>query len=210
MDAALAHVIENGRAADTPLVMIICDWLIREHRAKKAATIWNRLTEAKRIPFEAVDVSAPSLTNGRFETEPSSHGFDWRIAENPGVTLLRLSLGQGIRILFSGRQSENCEPLFEFVPVAGNTRYQVRFSYRTSGISAGSGLRWRVVDADTGRDLSQTDSLASDTEAQSRVAFVTPQTTQLVRLALSYERTPGTTRIEGFIIIREVDLYRVD
>jgi hypothetical protein len=40
------------------------------------------------------------------------------------------------------------------------------------------------------------------------LTFVTPAGCRLVRLALTYQRKLGTTRIEGFIILRRMELVR--
>ena len=53
------------------------------------------------------------ITNGDFATEPSGHGFDWRLAHPPGVT--DIALPGAHRIVFSGKQPESCELLRQFV-----------------------------------------------------------------------------------------------
>jgi hypothetical protein len=37
---------------------------------------------------------------------------------------------------------------------------------------------------------------------------VTPARCRIVRVVLRYRREPGTTRIEGYIVLRKVDLKR--
>jgi hypothetical protein len=210
IEPAVERVGENGRATDTPLLVAVCDRLIDEHRWKEALMDWNRLADARRIPLHALNPAEPNVTNGRFEVAPSSHGFDWRIAEIPGITISRLPGAQGIRIMFSGRQPENCEPLVQLIPVSESTRFELKFLYRTSGIASRSGLRWSVVDADSGRNLWDGESLSSENEAQQRFVFGAPHGTQMVRLALSYQRAIGTTRIEGLIALRDIQLNRAN
>jgi len=67
-----------------------------------------------------------------------------------------------------------------------------------------------VVDADYGRNLWDGESLSSETEAQQRVVFRAPRSTTMVRLALSYQRAIGTTRIEGLIALRDIQLNRAN
>jgi hypothetical protein len=84
--------------------------------------------------------------------------------------------------------------------------YKLSFEYRTRGIASGVGLGWRITDAGTGTILSQGPSLASEPDAEMRLSFETPAECRLVRLALRYHRIPGTTRMEGYLVVRNVAL----
>jgi hypothetical protein len=95
--------------------------------------------------------------------------------------------------------------LTQVVPTQENTEYQLQARYRTSEIAAGSGLSWRITDLD-GASLAIGRSLSSEEETTERLAFRTPAGCRLVRLTLAYQRTPGTTRIEGTLILRNVAL----
>ena len=116
----------------------------------------------------------------------------------------------GIRFAFSGRQPEKCEFLQQIVPVVGNRHYQLAFRYRTVGAPPGSGLRWRIMEEGiAGRKaaiLAESASLSSQEEAQGRLSFVTDVRSRLVRLNLGYERALGSTRIEGSLHLRDVQL----
>jgi hypothetical protein len=57
--------------------------------------------------------------------------------------------------------------------------------------------------------LVQGENLASDREREVRFSFRTPACAPLVRLTLTYRRALGTTRIEGFIVLRNLRLTRV-
>jgi hypothetical protein len=146
------------------------------------------------------------LTDGAFAISPTSRGFDWRIAALEGVTASREREAAGLRLTFSGEQPETCEPLAQFLPVPENRAYELQFTYRTSRVAAGAGPRWQVVDACGGKTIAETGPLSSEDTAHGRLGFVSPAGCRLVRLALAYQRSPGTTRIEGYIALWDVRL----
>jgi hypothetical protein len=102
-------------------------------------------------------------------------------------------------------QAERAEPLVEYVRVEENRSYQLTFAYRTSGIEANSGLTWRVASLD-GATLAGGQELSSDDPAAGRTTFVIPTDCRMVRLSLAYQRRPGTTRIAGYVVLRNVAL----
>ena len=144
------------------------------------------------------------LTNGEFGSPPSSRGFDWRVAPVEGVSVSQEE--HGLRVTFSGHEPEECEALAQLVPLKENTRYELKFGYRTSGLGTGQGLGWRVTDENSGSVLSEGSVLASEADQEGRLNFETPRECRLVRVALRYQRSPGTTRIEGFLTLRSVQL----
>ncbi len=85
--------------------------------------------------------------------------------------------------------------------------YRFRYEYRTSGIAAGSGLRWRVFDLTRAEELLvESGHLCREGWAAESLVFTAPPALKLVRLALGYQRTPGTTRIEGSLSLRNLTL----
>jgi len=96
--------------------------------------------------------------------------------------------------------------LTQILPVTGAANYELQFRYSTTGIAPDTGLGWRIMDLVGSGTLAQGESLASDTEREARFAFSTPACARLVRLSLNYRRALGTTRIEGFIVLRKLRL----
>jgi hypothetical protein len=90
-----------------------------------------------------------------------------------------------------------------------NSSYQLRFWYRTSGIEPETGLGWRITDLHGASGIAQGKSLASESEKEDGLAFTTPAGSGLVRLTLTYRRALGTTRIEGFLVLRKLRLMPV-
>ena len=202
-----AHgLVEANRPGDTPLLLQACNRLLESGRVGQAGEIWNGLADQGRVPFRTPDGKGEQLiTNGSFEATPASLGFDWKLSAVQGISVSREE-PQGLRLTLSGREPEDCELLTQLVPVRKKMAYHLTFQYRTSGIVSGAGLGWRITDARSGMVLSDGPSLASDKEDKGLVQFQTVSEDQLVRVALRYHRTPGTTRSEGFLILRDVEL----
>jgi tetratricopeptide (TPR) repeat protein len=203
---AARKILEGNRAADVPVMIEACNRLIDRKRAEEAMEIWNLLAEQHRIPFGKVSVRGPNLTNGTFSTAPTSQGFDWRLPPTEGVSPSSEDRPPGLHLTFSGKQPEGCGLLAQFVPTREETAYELKFAYRTQGIQPDTGLRWRVIDASSGGTLAEGKSLSSEEEQSGAVHFRTPARCRVVRIALEYERTAGTTRIVGFLVLRNVDV----
>ena len=202
---AIRKVLEKGGEADVPLLLMACDRLLDQARVDEAMEVWNSLSQARWIPLGRLDPEAGQvLTGGRFETAPISRGFDWRLPSPDGVGASVEDRTGGLRLTFAGSQPEDCEVLAQLIPVRENAGYELGFAYRTSGIAANTGLGWRLSDARSGAILMESGSLSSEDDSQASVKFRTPAACRLARLALRYRRTPGTTRIAGFVVLREV------
>jgi len=206
---AARTVVAEGRDADVPVLLAACDRLLEKARSRDALEIWNRLAATRRIPFALLDPEGgQALTNGHFLEAPTSRGFDWRLIPAPGVTAA-MEDGGGIRFTFSGVQAENCEVLSQWIPTRENTDYELKIGYRTSDIPPGSGLLWHIADASGGRTLLATGSLSSEDAQWCHYRLRTPPGCRLARLALSYRRAGGTTRIAGHIVVRGLELRRI-
>jgi tetratricopeptide (TPR) repeat protein len=196
-------LLADLRDAYVPLLLAACDLLLEAGRSVDALEIWNGLAGVK-IPFDRLDTGRGFiLTNDRFRSVPMSNGFDWRMPHVDGVSTTREDESGGLRITISGQQPENCDILWQYLPVREREQYGVRFHYRTSGIPTGSGLTLRLTAARDGSVLAKTDSLSSDGESR-ELRFAAPAGSGLVRLTLGYRRAPGTTRIAGFLVLKDM------
>jgi hypothetical protein len=92
------------------------------------------------------------------------------------------------------------------MPVQESMEYELTFDYRTSGIAAGAGLSWRITSQGGEVNLNNRQHLFAEHETTGRVLFATPAGCHIARLALAYGRTPGTPRVEGFIVLRKTAL----
>jgi hypothetical protein len=207
---AVHVLLEENRQADVPLLLTACERLLEAKRVDEAAEVWNRLAEAGRVPFKTPAGEGEQLVaNGSFGVAPTSRGFDWQLPIVEGISVSREEESRGLRVTFSGREPEDCETLVQLVPLRSKTQYELRFEYWTRGIASGEGLRWRITDASGGTLLREGPSLASEADAEGQLSFETPAECRLVRLALRYHRPPGTTRMEGFLVLRSVALKPV-
>ncbi len=203
----IQRVIEDDIESDTPLLLAVCDRLLEQSRASEALDIWHSLARTRRIPFDARSSTTGSLlTNGSFTVAPTSQGFDWRLPEVDGISPASEDSPGGLRLTFSGREPERCETLVQYVPVRENRKYELEFQYRTSGIAAGTGLAWRIAEVNGVKSLTESRDLSAEDETQEQASFRTPGGCHLVRLSLVYQRSLGTTRIAGYIVLRSVKL----
>jgi len=200
------YLLEGNRPADTPVLLTACDRLIEAKLVPEALAIWNDLADAHSISFGRLSPEGGAdLTNGSFALSPTSRGFDWRLPIVDGITAATEESMAGLRVTFSGDQPERCEPLVQFAPVRERTEYHLSSRYLTSSIKDGSGLAWHITDMN-GIVLKDHPMVSSETGIQTETSIVTPSGCRLVRLSLIYQRTPGTTRIDGFVVLKSVDL----
>ena len=188
--------------AETPLLLLCSDYLLRKGRDAAALRYWNTLCLRHRIDRRPLQpASGVSLTNGDFSAVPLETAFDWRLQRAVGIAFaVPAGPAGGLRASFSGSQPEVASVLEQVLPLVPSRQYRLRFSYRTEGIAPGSGLRWELADLGSSKDLS------SGSWKQEELAFTTPPVMSLGRLALTYRRALGTTRIEGSVWLQKVSL----
>jgi hypothetical protein len=111
----------------------------------------------------------------------------------------------GLKIAFSGRQPEGFEILTQYMPVEPGRRYRIQFEYRTEDIPPASGLGWLVAPASgSGQPAGRSPALSSQEWRWEQFEFSTRPGEAIVRLVLQYHRAPGTTRGEGWLLIRRI------
>lgn len=206
---ATARLTDQARPDDVPLLLTACDRLLNARNVDGALAIWNRMAAKKSISSLPLSAAAEQVFgNDSFVAPPLSQGFDWRLPVPDGVTVSREEVPPGLRLTFTGRQPEECEPLYRLLPVREKAGYEFGVSYRTYDVPPNTGLTWRVTDAISDALLAASGGMASENSARVAVGFVTPAGCRLIKIALAYRRTPGTTRIEGAIAMREAELKR--
>jgi hypothetical protein len=191
-----------------PLILFYCDRLLEAGRTETAVRVWNTFCMRRVIPGQPL---APregrSLTDGSFSGVPLAGGFGWSLQGGEGISFARAAGSPGLQVTFSGKQPENCRLVAQVVPLEPSRDYRLRYTYRTSGIRPGSGLRWDVGNLTGGKEWSvPAPDLASEEWTQGKLDFTTPPDAQAARLSLRYDRALGTTRIEGSVWLREVSL----
>ena len=208
LEAAAQKVAARAGREDLPVLLASCDRLLEAHQFPAALGIWTILCRRQLVPCQPLEPQrGPSLTNGDFRTPALSSGFDWRLHAPEGVSITRSESPPAMRWILSGRQPESCPLLSQYIPLLPDKQYRFRFRYWTSGIAPDTGLRWQIFDAATGAELAGRSShLSSEKQIEQEVAFSTPVETRVVRLALTYQRASGTTRLEGSIFLSHASL----
>jgi hypothetical protein len=199
LDAAAPVGREVGAqatAADRDLLLATVDRLLESGRPAAAVDVWNPLCGGLLACSPLDPGRGVSLTNPEFRFAPIGRGFDWRVSHEPEITAAREASPPSLRISLSGRQPESCELLAQVVPLAAQRRYRVRMEYRTTGAPVGIGLRILSAEA----------ALRANEEWTSAELFFTSEAAAAARLAVVYQRTPGSTRAEGSIAVRHVEL----
>ncbi len=189
MEAVARKLAEYHDASDLPLLFGACDQLLAAHDPA-ALDVWTMT--GQRAPA--------GIFNGDFASAPLNHGFDWRLADSPGVTHVNLTMPPGHRIALNGQQAESRSLLQQILRTAAGKRYTLRWEARTSGIRAPSGLEWRAG-ADAGRVVPSPDWTAGELTIEAAGAFTL--------LELVYQRPTGESRAEGTIELRNVQLTEV-
>lgn len=202
------RVLGNATAEDLAVLLAYCDRLLESRETTGALRLWNSMVTKGMIPYERlVPGGGLVLTNGSFRIAPRSQGFDWRIPAVEGVAVSRDEHPPALRFSFSGRQPEQCEVLWQYLPVLADTSYRLSFEYRTGGIEPNTGMRWEIIDlTNAAMRLAESASLSAESWTRGEVDFTTPANLRAARLVLAYRRAQGTTRITGWISLRRVRL----
>jgi hypothetical protein len=202
---AARAVLKCARSEDREILLAACNRLLDQRHTPDAVEIWNALTLKRLVTCDPLDPPhGVLLTNGRFASTPISTGFDWRMPEIEGISASREEDRGGLRITFTGEEPETCDILEQRLPVLPKAEYELEVRYRTSGIPAYAGVTWRVTSDVTSGELAETDSLFAESEGRLSARFPAPPESRLARLALHYQRASGSTRIAGYIVLREV------
>jgi hypothetical protein len=176
--------------ADLPLLYAATDALID-------AMIDARETSAAADLWQALGHPRPSgISHPDFEPPGTGHGFDWRIAETPGISHLSVEAPVALRLRFDGRQPESCELLRQVVGgLRPGVAYTLRWEARLQGIASPTGLEWRIGAARA--------EVASGEDWSAGKMIFTPDSDHAI-LVLTYRRPEGQVRTEGSVDLRQV------
>ena len=200
--AVAPHLFRVGDAAsDRPMMFTIVNSLILSNDASAASTLWQLLIQQKWV---ATDGAIPY--NASFQRDPLGASFDWLLPEYPG--LHSWPGPSGLETEFSGNQPDD-SVIAEQTEVLKPGNYAMSYSYRTTDIAATSGIRWQIIDAETGAVLQESPYLSSDASLYSGFGFTVPDTTRLLRVRLLYRRALGTTRISGMLYLVSTQIQAI-
>jgi tetratricopeptide (TPR) repeat protein len=204
----LESVMRGNRPKDLDLLLAACDREIGAGFVDEATRLWNGLVETNRIHSSRVGTEVTVTKGQDFRNPVLGRGFDWRLIDINGVAPTIEDDPPGLRLGFSGGQPETCEPIYRYLPVTGSSAYGVKIGYDLSGAGPHSGLRWTVIELPGGTTLATSDEVAGVRSAETIIHFTPSPNCRLVKIALDYARTRGTTRLQGSILLREIELRK--
>ena len=186
------HLFRAGDSeSDRPMLFSIVNRLILSNNASASSTLWQRLIQQNWV---VADGAIPY--NASFLHEPLGVSFDWTLQEYPGLHSWPGS--SGLETEFSGSQPDDTT-IAEQTEVLKPGKYAMSYGYQTTDIPATSGIRWKIIDAESEIVLQESPYLSSDVFLYSGFGFSVPPTAHLVRVRLAYRRTLGTPRISGML-----------
>ena len=188
--------------------------LLTNRRLDAALEVWNRLCAGKLLACEPLDPARGRVVSNRhFSLVPTSLGFDWHIEKSDGIdTEVAASGGEpALMSRFSGAHAESAILLWQWAPVEPRRTYRLSCRYLTQGLPPNTGLQWVVRDeTQSARSMEvaagEVLRARNDDWGRSELTFQSGPATRLIRLEFGYRRAAGTTRAEGSIALREVDV----
>ena len=197
--ATAQRLIATGTAGqDRPLLLSLVNQLITANDAIAASAVWRDLIERRWVVAES---SVPN--NSEFTRDPLPVSFDWAISSYNGLHSWPGPVG--LETEFTGGEPESCE-IAEQIVILGRGDYTMEYSYRTTKIPVGTGIRWQLIDVKSGATLAESTYLSSEAPKHETVPFSIQRDASLLSLRLLYQRPVGTTRISGTLVIRSIDL----
>lgn len=194
------HLLAGAQPAARRVLLDYTNTLLAAGAPRPALAAWNRLCARKLIGYAPLSpAQGLALTNGDFQLEFGPAGFDWRDNAVPGVSLRRGAAF--LNISFSGKQPEKSEILWQYMPLQAGRTYEIDFEYQTQNIEPGAGPAWKITAGPGAADLTLISPRLSNS-AWKPETLVFRGCDGLARLALAYERAPGTTRIQGLLSVR--------
>lgn len=201
---AIGRLLPGAQPEDRDLLLEASDRFLASQAIELASAAWNALCDRQLIACSSIHPSGRISLDDGAGAAALGHGFAWRSSKSPGVTT---SIRPGAtQIEFSGRQPEQVEILWRWIPVRAGQRWVLRFEYQSSGISSHSGLAWQVLGGDQSTALASSHSLSSAVWAEEAMPFEVPAGVNVVRLRLGYSRLPGEVRREGSLSVRAMRL----
>lgn len=197
--SAAQRLIQDGDPeTDTSQVFTTINRLISAKDGTNAVELWRTLIARRWIKADAAPVNNPM-----FARVPLPVSFDWTLPAYDGLN--SWTGPAGLEVEFTGRQPEACAVAEQSI-VLSPGKYLLRYSYSTSEISPGTGLKWKIIDTASDTPLAESQDLSSDSPQKSALTFFVPQGASLLRVRLAYQRALGTTRVSGRLLISSVQI----
>ncbi len=185
------------QSPDTNYVVAVVERFIQTKQGAPARELWQALVDRGWLP---------ASKGQEFDAKPLGEAFDWRMYPVDGIVVS--SNPGAITVSFSGKQPDSWSAVQRVACVEPHARYRLKLQYSTEGISTSgpSGLRWRILDEVTGKELGRSAPLVAADLPREQILEFEAADSQLVRMQFLSEREPGTMRTNGAIRLSAAEL----
>jgi tetratricopeptide (TPR) repeat protein len=133
---------------DDALAGEYAEFLIRQGHPDSAAFAWAQYMGPRADDYD----KSTYLFNGDFESDPAQSPFDWNVARNEGVEVIRdcttATSGKcSLRIRFTGTQNLGFAAVSQLAFVRPGT-YRFHAFIHTDALTTDQGIRFRIADAE--------------------------------------------------------------
>jgi tetratricopeptide (TPR) repeat protein len=204
---------ERGLAVDMEETVLLVDALISEDRIREAQQVWRSGLQASNWVQDSEEGRSLVL-NGGFEHDIANGGFDWRevplsAANFDFDSAFAHSGTRSLRIEFDGTENVDFGHLFQYVPVASDSRYHFSVFVRTGGLTTDRGISFEILDAHHPEQVQVATRELTGTNAWTvlETDFVSGPDTQAVKITL--RRTPSwkfDNKFSGTVWVDDVTL----
>ena len=207
------HQRERGLAVDMEETVLLVDALISENRIREAQQVWRSGLQASNWVQDSEEGRSLVL-NGGFEHDIANGGFDWRevplsAANFDFDSAFAHSGTRSLRIEFDGTENVDFGHLFQYVPVASDSRYHFSVFVRTEGLTTDRGISFEILDAHHPEQVQVATRELTGTNGWTvlQTDFVSGPDTQAVKITL--RRTPSwkfDNKFSGTVWVDDVTL----
>ena len=204
---------ERGLAVDMEETVLLVDALISEDRIREAQQVWRSGLQASNWVQDSEEGRSLVL-NGGFEHDIANGGFDWRevplsAANFDFDSAFAHSGTRSLRIEFDGTENVDFGHLFQYVPVASDSRYHFSVFVRTGGLTTDRGISFEILDAHHPEQVQVATRELTGTNGWTvlQTDFVSGPDTQAVKITL--RRTPSwkfDNKFSGTVWVDDVTL----
>lgn len=163
----------------------------------------------------SADASIGSVTNGGFENVVSSDKksiYNWKIADGGhpkiGLNIERKRSGEkSLAVIFSSPLSKEFRNVSQKIAVESETKYEFKAFYRST-LETNAGVRWEIVDLQSGRILAETSAAIQADDWRALTAnFSTGNETEGIEIRLVREKCTSTDcSVSGTIWFDDVSI----
>jgi len=204
---------ERGLAVDMEETVLLVDALISENRIREAQQVWRSGLQASNWVQDSEEGRSLVL-NGGFEHDIANGGFDWREVPLSAASFdfdsaFAHSGTRSLRIEFDGTENVDFGHLFQYVPVASDSRYHFSVFVRTEGLTTDRGISFEILDAHHPEQVQVATRELTGTNGWTvlQTDFVSGPDTQAVKITL--RRTPSwkfDNKFSGTVWVDDVTL----